>query len=179
MPWASDDFEFGGLLAEAVAQEGDEQEDREQEDHEHADPGNMDDAPLLPPRPDPFDEVDDLPPLVPSPPAPSRPEKRRRTAFNDMVDGKKPQTRSHRNRKEKRQKSIKEDGHKPRASTKSKYVASAQPVQTGLNTADLPAAHGAYVAKVEDKRGEKYGSKQRRTLGDLVRLGINILPWNG
>lgn len=139
----------------------------------------MDDAPSLPPLPDPFDEVDDLPSPPPSPPPTSRPEKRQRTAYNDMLDGKRPQKHAHRNRKAKRRKTIQEEGHKPRASTIRKYVATAQPVHTGLDTTNLPVAHGAYAAKVEDKRGEKYGSKQRRTLDDLVRLGFRILPWNG
>jgi hypothetical protein len=37
---------------------------------------------------------------------------------------------------------------------------------------------GAYAAKVEDK-SEKYGSKQRRTLAQLIDLKFQVVKWNG
>ncbi|KAJ7760888.1 hypothetical protein DFH07DRAFT_1021423 [Mycena maculata] len=42
----------------------------------------------------------------------------------------------------------------------------------------LPTAQGAYTAKVESKQ-EKYGSKKRRTLAELIGLGFQVIPWNG
>jgi hypothetical protein len=60
-----------------------------------------------------------------------------------------------------------------------KYVEPAQLVSlAAFNAAVLPAAQGAYAAKVE-ARAEKRGSKQRRTLAKLMGLGFQLIPWNG
>ncbi|KAJ7734718.1 hypothetical protein B0H14DRAFT_2198399, partial [Mycena olivaceomarginata] len=41
---------------------------------------------------------------------------------------------------------------------------------------ELPAAHGAYAAKVEQ---DTWGSKKRRTLPELIGLGFRLLSWDG
>ncbi|KAF8169555.1 hypothetical protein K438DRAFT_1543653, partial [Mycena galopus ATCC 62051] len=46
------------------------------------------------------------------------------------------------------------------------------------DAATLPTASGAYAAKTEQKP-EKYGSKKRCTLVELISLGFQLIPWNG
>jgi hypothetical protein len=41
----------------------------------------------------------------------------------------------------------------------------------------LPAALGAYAARVENK-AEKYGGKKRRSVAELIQLGFQLIPWN-
>jgi hypothetical protein len=48
-----------------------------------------------------------------------------------------------------------------------------------LDTTALPAAHGAYAAKAEAKKTEKYGSKKPRTLTELLTKGFHLVRWNG
>ncbi|KAJ7840504.1 hypothetical protein B0H14DRAFT_3458046 [Mycena olivaceomarginata] len=49
---------------------------------------------------------------------------------------------------------------------------------TDMSPAQLPSANIAYAAKVED-RAEKRGSKQRRSLAELIGVGFQLIPWNG
>jgi hypothetical protein len=42
----------------------------------------------------------------------------------------------------------------------------------------LPAALGAYAARVEDK-AEKRGRKACRTLADLLKIGFHLIRWDG
>ncbi|KAJ6546742.1 hypothetical protein DFH09DRAFT_858538, partial [Mycena vulgaris] len=53
-----------------------------------------------------------------------------------------------------------------------------KPLQAAIDSATLPAAHGAYAAKSADA-DETWGSKKPRTLDELVRLGFRVVPWNG
>ncbi|KAJ6467411.1 hypothetical protein C8R45DRAFT_783198, partial [Mycena sanguinolenta] len=46
------------------------------------------------------------------------------------------------------------------------------------NADSLPTAQGAYGGKVESK-AEKYGSKRRRSLAELLGLGLQLVPWDG
>jgi hypothetical protein len=69
-------------------------------------------------------------------------------------------------------------GQVPRASTKRDYVVPTQPIQTELNSTQLPTAFGAYVGKVEDK-AESFGKKKPRTLTELIACGFRLVPWNG
>jgi hypothetical protein len=48
-----------------------------------------------------------------------------------------------------------------------------------LDTAALPTAHGAYAAKAEGKKTEKYGSKKPCTLTELIAMGFRLVKWNG
>ncbi|KAJ7907726.1 hypothetical protein B0H13DRAFT_1879351 [Mycena leptocephala] len=57
-------------------------------------------------------------------------------------------------------------------------LSNAVPLATNLDASTLPVAHGTYAGKVEDK-SEKYGSKQYRTLAQLLGLGFRLLKWNG
>ncbi|KAJ6513497.1 hypothetical protein DFH09DRAFT_1433163 [Mycena vulgaris] len=75
---------------------------------------------------------------------------------------------------------IEEHDHPSRLSTLRKHVRTplAQALRSAINANILPAAHGGYTAKneTEDKR---WGSKKRRTLEELVRLGFQAVHWNG
>jgi hypothetical protein len=132
------------------------------------------------PPPDPMNEVDDLPPVPP-------PLKRHASpSFEDVVatapalSG--PHRRRpapHRRRALKRARAIETEGYTPRPSTIAKHVAAAVhlPLPT-FNASSMPAALGAYAARVENK-GERYGSKKRRTVAELIQLGFQLIPWNG
>lgn len=199
---SSQDFDFSALLAESIAKESDEQEDHEHED-DLEDTSDLDEPAAATTKPvDPLNDIDDIypPPLPPDPfnevddwnphPDPAPPTtKRRRTAFDDMRDGKKPLTGgqraagsyrsgSHRRRAAKNAKNRSETDHVPRASTIHDHVQSALPIHTSLDTEALPAAHGGYTAKAEDTNSKR-GSKKRYTLADLVKLGFDIVEWNG
>ncbi|KAJ7079410.1 hypothetical protein B0H15DRAFT_787992 [Mycena belliarum] len=52
------------------------------------------------------------------------------------------------------------------------------PVSTAIDASDLPATHGAYGAKANDKE-EAYGRKKRRSLPELIGMGFELVPWNG
>ncbi|KAJ7091642.1 hypothetical protein C8R44DRAFT_719715 [Mycena epipterygia] len=170
------DFDFAPLLSHAVAAKGDEQEDHEPED-DFDEPLNLDD-PLnqvdteWPPA-DPWNDVDDLPP-----PPPAR--KRRASAtYDDLIATGAPLTGPHRRRAAKRARTIETEGYEPRESTIRDHVRPAAPVVApSFDASTLPVAHGAYGAKVEDK-AEKYGSKKRRTVAELIGLGFQLIPWNG
>lgn len=176
------DFDFAPLLSQAVAAEGANQEDHEPED-DFDDPLNQVDT-EWPPNPlneideewppaDPWNDVDDLPP----PP----PERKRRASvtYDDLIATGAPLTGPHRRRAAKRARKIETEGHEPRESTIRDHVEPAAPVVApSFDASTLPVAHGAYGAKVEDK-GEKYGSKKRRTIAELIGLGFQLIPWNG
>ncbi|KAJ7747907.1 hypothetical protein DFH07DRAFT_962327 [Mycena maculata] len=174
----AEDFQFGPLVSRAVAAESDNQEDQESDD-------DMDDIDVeWPPNPDnfideewpprdPLNEIDDPPP--PPPPRKRRPS----PSFDDLLATGKPQTGNHRRRAAKRAKGIQHEGYKPRESTIRDHVLPAEPVASpAFDAATLPAAQGAYAAKVESKQ-EKYGSKKRRTLAEMIALGFQVIHWNG
>ncbi|KAJ7780356.1 hypothetical protein B0H14DRAFT_322645 [Mycena olivaceomarginata] len=117
------------------------------------------------PPPDPLNAVDDVPAT------PSR--KRRPSPTFDRVFASGPaQSGSHRRRAFKRARGVETHGHVARPAAIRKYVAPAQPFHLPVfDVAALPTAHGAYAAKVED-RAEKRGSKQRRSLAELIGLGF-------
>jgi hypothetical protein len=72
-----------------------------------------------------------------------------------------------------------QNGYTPRASTIAEQVTPAVPVDVpSFDTAALPTAHGTYGAKVESK-SEKYGSKKRRSLVELIGLGFRLVNWDG
>lgn len=184
-----------------MASENDEQHDHEQDDalndidEEWPPPDPLDGVdewwPPAPP-PDPWDEVDDE---NPHPPPPKRP--RRRPSFDEVVaSADKPHIGPHRTRPAKpaakskatkaanirraakRAKAQAATGHAPSASTVRAHVQPAAPLATSLNTSDLPAALGAYTAKVEYK-AEKRGGKVHRTLADLLGIGFQLIKWDG
>ncbi|KAJ7075472.1 hypothetical protein B0H15DRAFT_791807 [Mycena belliarum] len=97
-----------------------------------------------------------------------------------MHEGKKPLTHSHRNRKTKRAKSFAAQGHAPRATTITSHVRIplVTPLRQAIDACTLPVAHGAYGAKVTDA-AERWGSKKKRTLDELVQLGFQVVEWNG
>ncbi|KAJ7781734.1 hypothetical protein DFH07DRAFT_764761 [Mycena maculata] len=174
----AEDFQFGPLVSRAVAAESNDQEDREPDDDINDInvewPPNPDTSidDQWPP-PDPLNDVDDPPP---PPPAPKR---RRSPSFDDLLATGKPQTGNHRRRAAKRAKGIESKGYEARASTICDHILPAKPVPApAFDAADLPAAQGAYGAKVESKQ-EKYGHKKRRTLAELIGLGFQVIHWNG
>ncbi|KAJ7467357.1 hypothetical protein B0H11DRAFT_1921395 [Mycena galericulata] len=159
-------FDFAPLLAEAIQQEGRGEDDQEENQE------TPDDPPLEwpAPPPDPFDTIND----VEAPAAP----KPRRTAFDDLKEGKSPLpsiSRSHKRRKHSRAANIHENGHAPRTSTIRDYVGKSSPIPTSLRTEKLPTVHGGYAAKAEDA----WGSKKRRSIADFVGLGFTVVKWNG
>ncbi|KAJ7862693.1 hypothetical protein B0H13DRAFT_2354532 [Mycena leptocephala] len=194
------DLDFGALLERAVASEGDNQEDHEEDDalndvdDEWPLPGPLDGVDEQwppPPPPDPWNEVDND---NPHPPPPKKP--RRKPSFDEVVASTdKPLTGPHRTRPAKpskskqtaaankrraakRAKTKAEMGHVPAASTISAHVRPAVPLATSLIASTLPAALGAYAARVEDK-AEKRGRKACRTLADLLKIGFHLIRWDG
>jgi hypothetical protein len=195
-------FDVAPLIARAIKAEHEDQEDCE-EDDEHGDPLNDIDEEWPPPPPsDPWNEVDDEnPTFVPT----KKP--RRQTTFQDVVTSstipltgphrrrpaklgkaerlaklaekaQKKRDASHCRRNNKRLRNLADTGHIPSPASVAAHVQCAVPLATELSTADLPAAFGAYSAKVEDKSG-KYGSQVRRSLTDLIGLGFRIVEWDG
>ncbi|KAJ7843955.1 hypothetical protein B0H13DRAFT_2412152 [Mycena leptocephala] len=154
----SQEFDIGPLLDASVASEGDSQDDHE----EHDDWEDIDDQYPPPPPTDPFTEVD-------TPPHPS---------LDDVVAAGK-HHKSHRRRALKRVQRIATEGQVPRASTIRDHVLPARPIQTALDATTLPVAHGAYAAKNEAKKTEKFGSKKPRTLTELLAKGFHLVKWNG
>ncbi|KAJ7829965.1 hypothetical protein B0H14DRAFT_2593601 [Mycena olivaceomarginata] len=172
------DFAFGPLVSRAVAAETDDQEDHEpDDDFDDIDiewpPNPLNDIDEEWPPPDPLNDVDDLPPPLP-------PRKRRPSpTFDDLQATGKPQTGNHRRRAAKRARKIIDDGYAPSESTIREHVRPAEPVTAPtFDAAGLPTAQGAYAAKVEGK-DEKYRSKKRRSITELVALGFQLIRWNG
>jgi hypothetical protein len=173
--WSSAVDFFAPLLSQAVAAECEGQEDHEPEDEDldedwTPEPLNQVDEEW--PPPDPLNTVDDVPA------APSR-KRRASPTFEQVVASGPPQSGSHRRRALKRARNVETHGHVARPAAIRKYVGPAQPFRLPVfDAATLPTAHGAYAAKVED-RDEKRGSKQRRSLAELIGVGFQLIPWNG
>ncbi|KAF7362837.1 hypothetical protein MVEN_00633500 [Mycena venus] len=193
-------FDFAPLLAAAIAGESDDDEEHDSlnEVDEEYPPNPLNDIdieyPPLP-LPDPLNEVDDV-----SPSQPPRKKPRCSPSFDEVVATAVPahrgphhqrpakpksdaakaksKTGSKRRKAEKRDRRIATEGHIPHTSTVREYVHGAEPLATSLDAATLPAAHGAYVAKIEQK-GEKWGSKKCRSLLELLGLGFRLVQWNG
>jgi hypothetical protein len=174
----TEDFAFGPLVLRAVAAETDDPDDHESDDDiDDIDvewpPNALNEIDQDWPPPDPLNDVDDLPP--PPPPRKRRPSPN----FDDLLATGKPQTGKHRRRAAKRARRIYEDGYIPNESTIRDHVHPAEPVATpAFDAASLPGTRGAYAGKVESKN-EKYGSKKRRTLTELIALGFQLIRWNG
>ncbi|KAF7369749.1 hypothetical protein MVEN_00306700 [Mycena venus] len=153
-------FDVAPLLREAVALDSDEQEDIET---------LMEDLDELPPDDSWLDELDEpLPP--PSPP-------KRRRMDEVIASGARPMRYAHVKRREKRKKEKKQPGgQRPRPATLREHVHADRAIPTQLDAAELPAAHGAYAAKVEQGT---WGSKKRRTLPELIGLGFRLIEWDG
>ncbi|KAF7348118.1 hypothetical protein MSAN_01764400 [Mycena sanguinolenta] len=169
--WTAEAFQFAPLVSQAVRVECDAQEDVEPDDLPDPDiewPAQS--TPL-----DPLDDVDDLPPS----PLPAPCKRRASPTFEEVCATGKPLKSCHRRRAAKRAKTIHEEGHRPRASVIDQQVRQADPLAVpSLNAEALPAAQGAYVAKIETKI-EKRGSKTRRSLAELIGLGFQLIPWDG
>jgi hypothetical protein len=182
-------FDVGPLLAEAAVHEGDDQEDHEENDDWDDIDHDLPPDPLLDINPDPppnlFDEVDDdslpLPLLLRPPPSPQPlpPAKHRRATTIDDFDGHKPQSGSHRRRALKREEKIGKEGRVPRAAIAWEHIQSATLIPIKFDAVTLPAAHGAYAGKIEDKKTEKYGRKKPRSLTELIAMGFQLIKWNG
>jgi hypothetical protein len=191
---------FAPLLFQAVAAEREGQEDCEPEDSEadeHWTPEPLNQVDKAWPPPDPRNDVDqhwtpkplnqvdeEWPPPDPSNdvddvPATTSRKRRASPTFNEVVAAGPALSGAYRRRALKRAKAIETSGHIARGATMRKYVEPAQLVSLpAFNAAVLPAAQGAYAAKVE-ARAEKRSSKQHRTLAELMGLGFQLIPWNG
>ncbi|KAF7327268.1 hypothetical protein MKEN_00304200 [Mycena kentingensis (nom. inval.)] len=159
-------FSIHEPLAAAVSAESDEQEDRESDDE-------LDD---LPGEPNALADLDE-----PLPDPPPQPQKRKRSQspdFSQPPPPNGPQSAAHRRRQRKRANKIACEGHRPRTSTYSKYVASATPIETTLEPSTLPAAHGAWVG-VGESGAETRGKKKARTVNDFLKMGFGRVCWDG
>jgi hypothetical protein len=73
---------------------------------------------------------------------------------------------------------IYEDSYAPSSSTIHDHIHPAKPVASpAFDATSLPAAQGAYAAKVENKK-ENYGSKKQQTLTEIIALGFQLIHWN-
>ncbi|KAJ7706644.1 hypothetical protein B0H14DRAFT_3525961 [Mycena olivaceomarginata] len=87
-------------------------------------------------------------------------------------------TASKRHNSVERRKQLSQNGHVAHAATIEVHVRRAVPLAAGFDASSLPAASGAYSAKVENK-SERYGSKVRRSLTNLLGLGFQLVTWDG
>ncbi|KAJ7849676.1 hypothetical protein B0H14DRAFT_3452376 [Mycena olivaceomarginata] len=153
-------FDVAPLIRKAVALESDEQEDIE---------GLMED--LDEPLPD-DSWLDELDEPLPPPPVPER------RPMNEVIAlGARPMPYAHIKHREKR-KQAKEQlgGQRPRPATLREHIRAERAIPTTLDATELPAALGAYTAKVEQ---DTWGSKKCRTLPELIGLGFRLLSWDG
>ncbi|KAF7345911.1 hypothetical protein MVEN_01613200 [Mycena venus] len=148
-------FDVAPLLREAVAVDNDEQEDTETLMEELDEP---------PPDDSWLDELDEP---LPPPPAPKR------LRMDEIIaSGARPVPYAHVKRREKRKKEKEQPGgQRPRPATLREHIHAERAVPTVLDAAELPAANGAYAAKVEPSIR---GRKKRRTLPELIGLGTSI-----
>ncbi|KAJ7710235.1 hypothetical protein B0H14DRAFT_3524886 [Mycena olivaceomarginata] len=153
-------FDVAPLIREAVELESDEQEDIE---------GLMED--LDEPLTD-DSWLDKLDEPLPPPPVPER------RPMNEVIaSGARPMPYTYVKHREKR-KQVKEQlgGQRPRPATLQEHIRAEHAIPTTLDATELPAALGAYTAKVEQ---DTWGSKKHRALPELIGLGFRLLSWDG
>jgi hypothetical protein len=140
---------------------------------------DFEDLPTAANAPNDLDAVDDEPPEPPvfahlrsrSPsPAPKRVH---------LEDVPKRLNHRHAKRRDRRNTAAKTNGQIPRPETIKAQVAPQAAIPSALDASYLPAAHGSYSAKTEDRKYEKYGSKKRRSLTELLALGFSLVKWDG
>ncbi|KAF7326884.1 hypothetical protein MVEN_02582300 [Mycena venus] len=153
-------FDVAPLVREAVAVKSDEQEDIEV---------LMEDLDEPPPNDSWLDERDEP---LPPPLAPNHPR------MDEVVAlGARPMSYAHVKRREKRKQAKEQPGgQRPRPATLREHIRAERAIPTALDATELPAAHGAYAAKVEQ---DTWGSKKRRTLPELIGLGFRLISWDG
>jgi hypothetical protein len=177
------EFDVSPLLTSAIEEEFDGQCDHEPED----DWNDVDDTYPSPPHdplndvdeewppPDPYNDVDDNNPSYPPNKKPRRP-----VIYEDIVRSAKKNLKGpHRRRAKKRLAKTVAAGQIPRASTTRDYVTPAKPIHHSFDATTLPAAHGGYAGKTEDKKSEKWGSKKPRSVTELIARGFCLIKWNG
>ncbi|KAF8179786.1 hypothetical protein K438DRAFT_1977147 [Mycena galopus ATCC 62051] len=187
------DFDVAPLVAKAVASESDSQADCDSEE---------DDDVSDPPAPDPWNDIDDVDPTSQSSTSAGKKRPRsptfdqvvastktshtgphRRRAPDPALKGKEAQrdkspVAANSRRANKHLRDLQKKGHVPTAATADAHVKPAAPIATNLSTSTLPAAVGAYAAKVEHKN-EKRGSQTPHSLPNLLGLGFQLLRWDG
>ncbi|KAF7373333.1 hypothetical protein MSAN_00542900 [Mycena sanguinolenta] len=177
---------FAPLLSRAVTAEADQQEDVESDDEPindtdtdmnqidtewPPDPFNQIDEEW--PLPDPMNEVDDLP----DPPA--KRKRKRPAIFEDVVRAGKPPTGAHSRSRARRRHRIATQGHSVKPSVKEAIVSQAVPIPIPkFDASTLPAAHGAYGGKTE-QRDETRAKKKRWNVAELLALGFQLIRWDG
>ncbi|KAJ7089280.1 hypothetical protein B0H15DRAFT_780112 [Mycena belliarum] len=92
-----------------------------------------------------------------------------------ISSGKKPVPFAHIKRRNKRNKTIAEQGQLPRPATLREHIRAERAIPTELDASELPAARGGYAGKV----GETWGSKKPRSLKELLGLGFTLIKWDG
>lgn len=170
-----------------MSAESDDQEDREDSDDDPANeideewPPNplneVDDE--WPPPHNHMDDLDDLPPAPPTRKRRASPSFDAVVAAGPALAGPHRRHRAHAHRAAKRARKIEEHGHVTRPAATRRHVQSSTRLDVNsFDTATLPVALGAYTAKTEGRK-EKYGSKQRRSVAELIGLGFQLIRWNG
>lgn len=83
--------------------------------------------------------------------------------------------RKHKKARYAREERLEREGHLPRPKVVQRNIKAGAGIKTTLDSARLPAAHGAYVAKngAETSPGKKY------LPADLDAMGLSRIPWNG
>jgi hypothetical protein len=148
------------LLREAVAVESDEQEDIEALTEDLDEP-LPDDSWL--------DELDE--PLPPPPPP------KRQRMDEVIASGARPMPYAHIKRREKHNlRKEQPGGQRPHPATLREHIRAERAIPTALDATELPAALGAYTAKVEQ---DTWGSKKCCTLPELIGLGFQLITRDG
>ncbi|KAJ7211120.1 hypothetical protein B0H12DRAFT_1079600 [Mycena haematopus] len=83
-----------------------------------------------------------------------------------------------RKRQAKRARAKNQSGHVASASTLRDHATPAVPLAAQLDASTLPSTLGAYSARAPDA-GEKQGRKVRRSLPNLLGLGLHLVEWDG
>lgn len=104
--------------------------------------------------------------------SPETPSKR----FSLTSDLPRPQRSNNRHRRRHRAEGIAKDGH-PRGSGKAfeRFVLTAEPIRTHLESEELPIAKGGWVAA----NCSYYGAKVKRELEKMKAQGFTHIPWKG
>ncbi|KAF7317411.1 hypothetical protein HMN09_00477500 [Mycena chlorophos] len=89
-----------------------------------------------------------------------------------------PASRAHRKRRQERQAKVVAEGHAPRPAAYARHAVELSTLPTMLESQELPVEWGAYRAGMPDAR-ELRGSKKARSVDDFLRLGFQVVQWNG
>lgn len=112
---------------------------------------------------------------VQDPDAPHCVAKHERSLSPALPRKKSKHARKHRKKQCVRAEQRERDGHVPRPKVVEHKIEVGSSVKTAVNSENLPAAHGAYMAK----NSSKAGASKAYLPADLDQMGFTKIPWDG